>query len=726
MKKVLISLCVLSVLLCGAATLTACGEDEVPRYTVTLDANGGECVAEEYVVQAGEAYTLPVPEKTGYEFLGWYEGETARTDRYGRAAARYDYAENKTFRAGWKAAEFAAVLNADGGTVSAVFVPVVYGENFSLPVPEREGYTFAGWYNAETPVTDGAGQSSAAWSFARNKELRAKWTASEYTVTLDADGGACAAETTAVYGENVTLPVPEREGYAFTGWYYNALPVSDGTGKGVEWTFAKDVVLTARWEKEITLNYVVDREIVHTETYTHSRPVEELYEYLPAEGRTFNGWFADAAFTQKTSGSYGLVVSSGTASVYGATHDGSDGLVFREYEYGHYSVTGYGGEGGVVTLPATFNGGTVDRHEQFCLATGNVTGIVAPFLGTGGFDAEEGSLTEEYRQTSTVEYLVGPHCDKVRSVKITGEIAVWSGTFGGGCTALESAELPCAVYLGGDLFDFCPSLKTFTVGKNVINISGGAFAGAPALETLTVDAENPLYRAEGNCVLNKEGTRLVAACRTFVFPQGVSEIGADAYSGADWLTEIEIPEGVVRIADGAFSSCVNLQTFVLPASMERIGWSAFQNCPSLTDISLPAGVSVGRGAFQSSGLISLTLPENVSVEVFAFADCQNLKEVTLSAGCSMDSTAFVDCRNLEKVTMPAGTDFVYISGNTGAFKGCEKLMEIDFGGTSEEWLQYREYNVRFDLPEGCQIVCTDKTLVTVSDGHGGIDWEDKV
>ena len=41
MKKVLISLCVLFVLLCGTATLTACGEDETPRYTVTLDADGG-------------------------------------------------------------------------------------------------------------------------------------------------------------------------------------------------------------------------------------------------------------------------------------------------------------------------------------------------------------------------------------------------------------------------------------------------------------------------------------------------------------------------------------------------------------------------------------------------------------------------------------------------------------------------------------------------------------
>ena len=99
MKKVLISLCVLFVLLCGTTTLTACGEDETPRYTVTLDADGGACAAEEYVVQAGEAYALPVPEKEGYEFLGWYEGETARTDRYGRAAARYDFNEDKTFRA---------------------------------------------------------------------------------------------------------------------------------------------------------------------------------------------------------------------------------------------------------------------------------------------------------------------------------------------------------------------------------------------------------------------------------------------------------------------------------------------------------------------------------------------------------------------------------------------------------------------------------------------------
>ena len=109
------------------------------------------------------------------------------------------------------------------------------------------------------------------------------------------------------------------------------------------------------------------------------------------------------------------------------------------------------------------------------------------------------------------------------------------------------------------------------------------------------------------------------------------------------------------------------------------------------------------------------MPENVLLEVFAFADCQNLKEVTLSAGCSMDPRAFEDCRNLEKVTMPAGTEFVYISGSTGAFKGCVKLMEIDFGGTSEEWRQYWYDGVDFDLPEGCLIVCTDKTLVVTND-----------
>lgn len=44
-------------------------------YTITLDANGGECGTTAYTVAAGETFKLPVPTKGGYYFAGWYCGE---------------------------------------------------------------------------------------------------------------------------------------------------------------------------------------------------------------------------------------------------------------------------------------------------------------------------------------------------------------------------------------------------------------------------------------------------------------------------------------------------------------------------------------------------------------------------------------------------------------------------------------------------------------------------
>ncbi len=54
-------------------TLTA--RWERVTYTITLDADGGECGTTAYTVAAGETFKLPVPTKDGYYFAGWYCGE---------------------------------------------------------------------------------------------------------------------------------------------------------------------------------------------------------------------------------------------------------------------------------------------------------------------------------------------------------------------------------------------------------------------------------------------------------------------------------------------------------------------------------------------------------------------------------------------------------------------------------------------------------------------------
>ena len=79
----------------------------------------------------------------------------------------------------------------------------------------KSGFDFSGW-NTEA---DGSGTDFATGSavtLTANLSLFAKWTA---TITFDSQGGSAEADQTYVYGQTaITLPTPDRSGFAFGGW----------------------------------------------------------------------------------------------------------------------------------------------------------------------------------------------------------------------------------------------------------------------------------------------------------------------------------------------------------------------------------------------------------------------------------------------------------------------------------------------------------------------------
>ena len=88
------------------------------------------------------------------------------------------------------------------------------------------GFTFEGWYSGETKLTVG-------YKVTQNVTFKAKWTAKNYTVTFDSNGGSGTVNAvSAVYGDKIILPentfkVPE--GYKRTdGWEYNGTKYSAG------------------------------------------------------------------------------------------------------------------------------------------------------------------------------------------------------------------------------------------------------------------------------------------------------------------------------------------------------------------------------------------------------------------------------------------------------------------------------------------------------------------
>jgi uncharacterized repeat protein (TIGR02543 family)/LPXTG-motif cell wall-anchored protein len=104
-----------------------------------------------------------------------------------------------------------------GGTTvpDATFVS---GGSVTLPAaPTRVGYTFNGWFTAQT----GGTKLNASFSPSDgNVAVHAQWTQIPFTVTYEEHGGTTVADATFVSGGTVTLPpAPTRAGYTFNGWF---------------------------------------------------------------------------------------------------------------------------------------------------------------------------------------------------------------------------------------------------------------------------------------------------------------------------------------------------------------------------------------------------------------------------------------------------------------------------------------------------------------------------
>ena len=111
-------------------------------------------------------------------------------------------------------------FNANGGSVGTNTKTVYYDETYGdLPTATRTGYTFAGWYTSSTGGTRVTNTSTVTNSNAHT--LYAHWTANQYTVTLNANGGSVSTSTITVTYDSTygTLPNPSRSNYDFLGWY---------------------------------------------------------------------------------------------------------------------------------------------------------------------------------------------------------------------------------------------------------------------------------------------------------------------------------------------------------------------------------------------------------------------------------------------------------------------------------------------------------------------------
>lgn len=303
--------------------------------------------------------------------------------------------------------------------------------------------------------------------------------------------------------------------------------------------------------------------------------------------------------------------------------------------------------------------------------------------------------------------------------------------------------------INGYAFSVYASLKRVFIGENVVSISTQAFLGCGRIESITVAGNNKFYKSIDGNLYSKDGTvflRYTAGKKqsSFILPDGVEEIGGEAFRDCNNLTEIYIPETVKRISDSAFYDCNkliavtvaegnkefksidgnlyggggtvfilhpagkaeasfavpdgvktigansftfsrNLISITLPAGIETIGRGAFNSCISLTTVTVPKGVKAiaDKTFYNCNSLVSVFLPDGIeSIGEYAFLGCIRLKSLTIPDGVEeIGANAFLGCSAIQSVTVPNSVKVICYD----AFSGCNSIETVYYRGTEAQW-----------------------------------------
>ena len=208
------------------------------KLEATFNPDNGESNSTQ-TIDRGKKFTEPTstPEKKGYTFIGWYNGD----EEYIFSTVPTD---DVTLTAKWDINKYTVQFVSDHGSFADQTIehgkPIGTGKP---TIPPVEGLTFDGWYADDTRTKE----FDFSTPITGDTKVYAKWTAKDYEVRFITEHGNAPASQNVKYNGTATNPGELTEdGYTFIGWYADE---AHKTKFDFSTPITGDTKVYAKWEK---------------------------------------------------------------------------------------------------------------------------------------------------------------------------------------------------------------------------------------------------------------------------------------------------------------------------------------------------------------------------------------------------------------------------------------------------------------------------------------------
>ena len=599
-----------------------------------------------------------------------------------------------------------------GSAVPAVYKAV--GDKMALPSSEREGFDFAGWYNAAAANNAKLYDDEYFYGNA-DYVLYAGWNPKTYAANLDynekGEGAATVAAVT--YTKDYYIAPPTvKESFndkIFVGWYSSAdgtgVQYTDELGNSLRpWQHTSDMPLFAVYKDAFKyVEYGKGYEITANPLFASTKIAELV---IPA---TYNGKnvisIGEYAFKDCKNLTSVKIPDTVTFIASTAFYNCTKVERYEVYDNGAVAPTYYSDNGSLLyknpiaggielmCVPSAANGSYsipygVTRLNSKTFYKSNVTEVTVPASVVEV--AQEAFLS--CKQLTKLSFAMPEGDQELVSLE-------FSTAFVSDCTALEILELPARVKAIDNLAESLNAYKKLKEINVIGECDGQVYASLTEEDGL--GAKGILCNADKSeilyCPIAKEFNSVADGenvVKEFVVPNIVTKIAPNAFN-------------MYKQSSESKNAYYDLNRIVFHSGIVSIGEEAFLDMRYLKSVTFkagddPLGMTIGAKAFYGCFYINeLTFEETGALEGTTFVPAKTcgVKEI--------GAKAFYDT-SVKKLLLPGTLTKI----GDSAFEDSDALTEIDFS------------HVRNDLVYGAHIFasCGSLAKVSITDNVGPMEF----